>query len=85
MTIQQCIYVMEICNTGSFSEAARNLFVAQSSLSTSVKSLEEELGIKIFERSKSGVALTADGTEFVKYASEIVAKNDFILKRYKKP
>lgn len=84
MTIQQCIYVLEIHNTGSFSEAARKLFVAQSSLSTSVKSLEDELGIKIFERSKNGAVLTVDGAEFVRYALEIVSKNDFVINRYKK-
>ena len=61
MTIQQCIYILEIHNTGSFSEAARKLFVAQSSLSTSVKCLEDELGIKIFERSKNGAVLTIEG------------------------
>ena len=85
MTIQQCIYVLEIHGTGSFSEAARKLFVAQSSLSNSVKSLEDELGIKIFERSKNGAVLTVDGAEFVRYAAEIVSKNDFIINRYKSP
>ncbi len=85
MTIQQCIYILEIHNTGSFSEAARKLFVAQTSLSTSVKCLEDELSIKIFERSKSGAVLTIEGAEFVRYASEIVSKNDFVLNRYKKP
>ena len=83
MTIQQCIYVLEIHKTGSFSEASRKLFVAQSSLSTSVKSLEDELGIKIFERSKNGAFLTVDGAEFIRYAEEIVSKNDFVLNRYK--
>lgn len=83
MTIQQCIYVLEIHNTGSFSEAARKLFVAQSSLSTSVRSLEDELGIKIFERSKNGTVLTVEGAEFVRYAAEIVSKNDFVINRYK--
>ncbi len=83
MTIQQCIYILEIHNTGSFSKAARKLFVAQSSLSSSVKSLEDELGIKIFERSKSGAVLTVEGAEFVRYAAEIVSKNDFIINRYK--
>jgi len=85
MTIQQCIYVLEIHSTGSFSEAARKLFVAQSSLSTSIKSLEDELNIKIFERSKTGAVLTAEGAEFIRYAEEMVSKNDFILNRYKKP
>lgn len=84
MTIQQCIYILEIHNTGSFSEAARKLFIAQSSLSNSVKCLEEELGIKIFERSKNGAVLTVEGAEFVRYAAEIVSKNDFIINRYRK-
>lgn len=84
MTIQQCRYILEIHSTGSFSEAARKLFTAQSSLSNSVKCLEDELGIKIFERSKNGAVLTVDGAEFVRYAAEIVSKNDFITNRYKK-
>ena len=83
MTIQQCIYVLEIHKTGSFSEASRRLFVAQSSLSTSVKSLEDELGIKIFERSKNGAVLTVEGAEFIRYAEEIVSKNEFVINRYK--
>ncbi len=83
MTIQQCKYVLEIQKRGSFNEAAKALFVAQSSLSTSVKALEKELNIKIFERSNSGVYLTDDGAEFVRYASYIVEQNDLILGKYK--
>ena len=83
MTIQQCKYVLEIQRCGSFNEAAKELFVAQSSLSASIKQLEDELGIKIFERSKNGTVLTTDGAEFVRYAGELVAKNDYIMRRYK--
>ncbi len=83
MTVQQCKYVLEIAKTGSFSEAAKQLFVAQSSLSISIKQLESELDIKIFERSSNGVYLTEDGSEFVRYASRIVDCEDFVLKRYK--
>lgn len=83
MTIQQCKYVLEIFRKGSFNEAAKSLFVAQSSLSASVKSLEQELNIKIFERASNGVCLTCDGAEFVRYASQIVEQNDFILGRYR--
>lgn len=83
MTIQQCRYVLEIAKTGSFNEAAKQLFVAQSSLSVSVKALEEELNIRIFERSKNGVHLTGEGAEFVRYAREIVDNDDFIKERYK--
>ncbi len=83
MTIQQCKYVLEILKKGSFNEAAKTLYVAQSSLSAGVKALETELNIKIFERSNNGVCLTSDGAEFVRYASQIIEQNDFILEKYK--
>ena len=85
MTIQQCRYVLQIVKTGSFNEAAKQLFVAQSSLSVSVKALEQELNIKIFERSGSGVYLTEDGSEFVKYATQIIDSEDLAAMRFRSP
>lgn len=84
MTIQQCKYVLQIAKTGSFNEAAKQLFIAQSTLSQSVKSLEQELGIKIFMRSGNGVYLTDDGAEFIRYAGHIAVCSDFVGKRYVK-
>ena len=83
MTIQQCKYVLEILKVGSFNEASKTLYIAQSSLSAAVKALEAELNIRIFERSNNGVCLTSDGAEFVRYASQIIEQNDFILAKYK--
>ena len=82
MTITQCKYVLKIAECGSFNEAAKQLFVAQSSLSVSVRQLEEEFDIKIFERSGNGVYLTEEGAEFVRYARYIAEQNDFIVNRY---
>lgn len=82
MTIQQCKYILKIAECGSLNEAAKQLFVAQSSLSISVKSLEQELNIKIFERAGGGVYLTEEGTEFIQYARQISEQNDFIINRY---
>ena len=82
MTIQQCKYVLKIAECGSFNEAAKRLFVAQSSLSVSVRTLEQELNIKIFERSGTGVFLTEEGAEFVRYARQIAQQNDFVMNRY---
>lgn len=82
MTIQQCKYILKVAEYGSLNEAAKQLFVAQSSLSVSIKSLEQELNIKIFERAGGGVYLTEAGTEFVQYARQIVEQNDFIINRY---
>ncbi len=83
MTVQQCKYVLGVVKTGSLNEAARQLFIAQSSLSSSIKQLETELGITIFERSNKGVCLTSQGAEFVGYATQIVEQNEFVLARYK--
>ena len=83
MTIQQCKYVLEILKCGSFNEASKELFIAQSSLSAAVKSLEKELDIKIFERSNSGVYLTQEGSELVRDISSMVEQNDFVLEKYK--
>ncbi|MGN1059176.1 MAG: LysR family transcriptional regulator [Clostridia bacterium] len=82
MTIQQCRYVLEVVKRGSFCEAAHALFVAQTSISSGVKALENELKIKIFERSNKGVFLTREGTEFVQQASRIVEQADFMLRHY---
>ncbi len=82
MTITQCKYVLKIAESGSFNEAAKQLFVAQSSLSVSIRQLEQEFDIKIFERSGNGVYLTEEGAEFVRYARYIVEQNDFIVNRY---
>jgi len=82
MTIQQCKYILKIAECGSFNKAAKELFVAQSSLSVSVKALEGELGIKIFERSGNGVYLTDEGAEFARYARQIAEQTDFVASRY---
>ena len=82
MTIQQCKYILKIAQCGSLNEAAKQLYVAQSSLSVSVKSLEQELGIRIFERAGSGVYLTEEGVEFVQYARSIAEQSDLILDRF---
>lgn len=84
MTIQQCRYTIEVANCGTFNEAAKRLFLAQSSLSSSIKELELELGIHIFERSKKGIQMTVEGAEFLEYAKLMVAQADFIEERYTK-
>lgn len=83
MTIQQCKYVLEISKTGSFNEASKRLFIAQSSLSASIRSLEKEFGIEIFTRTRNGVCLTEEGAEFVRYAEQMVEHNNFIENRYR--
>ncbi|MEG1503374.1 MAG: LysR family transcriptional regulator [Enterococcus sp.] len=74
MNLQQYRYVVTIAEVGSFSQAAKELFVTQSSLSISVKEIEKELNVRLFERSKAGAKLTEAGSDFVVYARRILAQ-----------
>lgn len=66
MTFRQIQYLQAICECGSISKAAEKLYIAQSSLSASIKDLEHEYGIILFERTSKGVSLTHQGEEFLK-------------------
>lgn len=59
-------------------KAAEQLYVSQPSLSASVKELEREIGIKIFNRSGRGVTLTNDGAEFFQYVRQVVGQFDVL-------
>ncbi len=72
MNILHMKYAVEVARVGSLNRAAQNLLLAQPNLSRSIKELEAEMGIKIFERSAKGMLLTPDGEEFIGYAKEIL-------------
>lgn len=63
MELNYLRYFYEVAKAGSFTGAARKLHISQSALSKSVGLLEEHEGVKLLERSKKGVTLTALGTE----------------------
>ena len=69
MTLLQLKYIVKIVECGSMNEASHELYVSQPALSSSVKELENELGIEIFTRSSQGIALTVDGAEFLTYST----------------
>lgn len=71
MTLQQLQYLMEVYRTGSVSRAAKNLYLAQSSLSASISALEKELGFSIFIRSKNGMMPTVEGARAIEQAARI--------------
>lgn len=82
MTFLQLNYIMEIYNCGSINKAAQKLFLSQSSLSSSIRELEQELGIKIFKRSNKGIELTEDGKEFITYIRPIIEQQKMIESYY---
>lgn len=87
MTLQQLRYIVTIVNCGSISEAAKQLYITQPSLSNAVKELELEYGISIFNRTSKGISLSSDGTEFLSYARQILEQTDLMEQHYlnKKP
>ncbi len=62
---------IELYKCVNFNEAARNLFISQSTLSKHIKALEEDLGVKLFNRDKYYSELTIQGSEFYPYAMQI--------------
>lgn len=82
MTILQLKYVLAIAASSSMREAASKLFVSQPALSATIHELEEELGIRIFDRTNKGISLTEQGREFLVYAKQAVSQYELIEDRY---
>lgn len=78
MTIIQLEYLLAVANCGSFSLAAEHCFVTQPSLSMQVKSLEEELGVVLLDRSKKPVIPTEAGEAVLAQAREALKEYDAI-------
>ena len=83
MNITHMKYAYEVAKVGSLSKAAEKLFVAVPNLSRSIKELEADLGITIFDRSVKGMRLTPDGEEFVQYARRILRQIGEMEQLYK--
>ena len=82
MTLQQLRYVTAIAEAGTLSEAARRFYIAQPSLTASLRELEEELGLTIFRRTNRGAVLTPEGEEFLGYARQVLAQMDLMEEKY---
>ncbi len=76
MTLTELKYVVTVAETRHFGQAAGRCHVSQPSLSASVKNLEEELGVTLFERGKRGVFLTEAGEQIVAQARRALEEAD---------
>ena len=82
MTLTQIQYVLAVAETGTISAAAKRLFIAQPSLTASIKELENELQVTLFRRTNKGVTLTPEGEEFLGYARQVNSQLDLMRERY---
>jgi LysR family transcriptional regulator, hydrogen peroxide-inducible genes activator len=76
MEVNQLRYVCAIADTGNFSRAAERCRIAQPSLSQQVQKLEEDLGVKLFDRLGRSIRLTEAGRAFIPRARAILEQMD---------
>ena len=86
MTLNQLRYFQAVARLQNFRAAAEELYISQPSLpslSRSIDSLEDELGVVLFERAGRGIALTGSGRLFLEYTSRILEECDIAVYKMK--
>ncbi|WP_148252261.1 hydrogen peroxide-inducible genes activator [Aidingimonas lacisalsi] len=78
MTLTELRYIVTLAQEHHFGRAAERCFVSQPTLSVAVKKLEEELGVALFERSKSTVQVTPLGEQIVEQAQRVLEQSSVI-------
>ena len=72
MNLKQLEAFVKVAEDGSFSKAAKALFLTQPTISAHISSLEKELNARLFVRNTKEVSLSEDGKELYQYASQMV-------------
>ncbi len=83
MNLLHMKHAIEVAKSGSLSKASEVLLIAVPNISRSIKELETNLGIVIFDRTQNGMKLTPDGEEFINFAKGILGQIDAVEKFYK--
>ncbi len=78
MRIEQLEYLCEVAKRRSMNVAAEKLHIAQQTLSTSIKTLEKELDVKLLERTYQGVFPTPIGQEVISWAEQVLSGLDYL-------
>lgn len=80
MNTKQMQYVLALSETLNFSQVAEQLGISQPALSKQIQHIENELGVKLFDRNHSPLTLTPAGEYFVRNARELLYKEEQLLK-----
>ena len=83
MNLLHMKHALEVAKAGSLSKASEVLLIAAPNISRSIKELETDLGITIFDRTQNGMKLTPEGEEFINFAKGILGQLDEVEKFYK--
>lgn len=84
MNSRQLQYALVLAQTRNFSLAAQNLDMSQPALSKQIIALENEIGIKLFDRGTNPLALTAAGEFFIEKSRKLLFEEDVLLKTLEK-
>jgi DNA-binding transcriptional LysR family regulator len=79
MDVNQIRYFLAIVDTGGFTKAAESLFISQPALSLSIRRLEQELGVILFERGGRRAIMTSAGHLFLETAKDILQRYQSVL------
>lgn len=79
MRLMQLQYFQAICKNGSISKAAKELHVSQPSITRSIKELESEIGVNLFQRVKKKLELTGEGEFFLNRVNKILVDIDDLM------
>lgn len=82
MNLKQLEAFVQVAEGGSFSKAAKELFLTQPTISAHIASLEKELNVRLFVRNTKEVSLSDDGKDLYKYARQIVDLEKKIEERF---
>jgi DNA-binding transcriptional LysR family regulator len=82
MTLQQLKYVVTVAEKGTISEAAKELFISQPSLTNAIKELENEMQITIFHRTNKGIVVSNVGDEFLAYARQVLEQANLLEEKF---
>ena len=82
MTLQQLKYVVTVADKGTISEASKELFISQPSLTKAIKELENEMQITIFNRTNKGIVVSNVGDEFLAYARQVLEQASLLEERF---
>jgi hypothetical protein len=83
MELTQLLHFKTIAECKTMTEAAERLHISQPALSSSLKKLEEELGVALFERKKNNLVLNKSGTTALDYAGKILAQAEEMKNTFK--